>query len=98
MSEILNLPNIFMLIKVDFAKKNLVVFYMFEGQDELRKNEFPQIMDRVWLSSAAFTPHAKSVVEAMNQIMDIFHNPTDSKEVMELFKNIKKWIRKENNF
>ncbi|TET31529.1 MAG: aminotransferase class V-fold PLP-dependent enzyme [Candidatus Heimdallarchaeota archaeon] len=58
---------------------------MFEGQEELRKKEFPQLMNRVWLSSAAFTPHAKSVVEAMTQFIDYFHNPSVGKDVMELF-------------
>ncbi len=61
---------------------------MFEGQDEIRKKEFPQLMDRVWLSSAAFTPHAKSVVEAMTQFIDYFHIPSVGKDVQELFDNV----------
>ncbi|NHJ32658.1 MAG: aminotransferase class V-fold PLP-dependent enzyme [Asgard group archaeon] len=61
---------------------------MFEGQDEIRKKEFPQLMDRIWLSSAAFTPHAKSVVEAMHQFIDYFHDPTIGKDVMELFESV----------
>ncbi len=61
---------------------------MFEGQEEIRKNEFPQLLDRVWLSSSAFTPHPKSVVKAMHQFIDYFHDPTIGKDVQDLFDNV----------
>jgi selenocysteine lyase/cysteine desulfurase len=47
---------------------------MFKGQDEIRKKEFPHLLNRVWLNSAAFTPHPKSVVEAMNECIQLFHD------------------------
>jgi len=50
------LPNLLIFREI-VLKKNLVVIFMFEGQDELRNKEFPQLMDGVWLSSSAFTPH-----------------------------------------
>ena len=61
---------------------------MFEGQDKIRNEEFPQLLDRVWLNSAAFAPHSKSVVEAMNQFIHHFHDPTLGKAVDQLFQDV----------
>lgn len=61
---------------------------MYEGQEEIRKKEFPQLLSRVWLSSSAFTPHPKSVVKAMHQFIDYFHDPTIGKDVQELFDDV----------
>ncbi|MFW9922614.1 MAG: aminotransferase class V-fold PLP-dependent enzyme [Candidatus Thorarchaeota archaeon] len=61
---------------------------MFEGQEKIRKEEFPQLLDRVWLNSAAFAPHSKSVVKAMQQFINHFHDPAIGKEVDQLFVDI----------
>ena len=61
---------------------------MFEGQDEIRKREFPQLLDRVWLNSAAFAPHSKSVVEAMEKFIQYFHDPKIGDDQLDLFDKI----------
>ncbi|HUU76956.1 MAG TPA: aminotransferase class V-fold PLP-dependent enzyme [candidate division Zixibacteria bacterium] len=61
---------------------------MFEGQDKIRKEEYPQLLNRVWLNSAAFAPHAKSVVKAMEQFIHYFHDPTVGKAVDQLFQDV----------
>ncbi len=65
---------------------------MYEGQEEIRKKEFPQLMERIWLNSAAYTPHATSVVEAMNQFINIFHIPSSGEDVIEMFENLNKEV------
>ncbi|MBN1329817.1 MAG: aminotransferase class V-fold PLP-dependent enzyme [Candidatus Heimdallarchaeota archaeon] len=59
---------------------------MFEGQEEIRYKEFPQLMNRVWLNSSAFVPHAKSVIAAMEKFMHHFHDPQIGGNVDDLFK------------
>ena len=61
---------------------------MFEGQEKIRKEEFPQLLDRVWLNSAAFAPHSKSVVKAMNQFIHHFHDPSLGEAVDQLFQDV----------
>ncbi|MHA1211060.1 MAG: aminotransferase class V-fold PLP-dependent enzyme [Candidatus Heimdallarchaeota archaeon] len=58
---------------------------MIQGQEEIRKREFPQLLDRVWLNSSAFVPHPKSVIKAMNNFMMHFHNPVIGGNIDELF-------------
>ena len=65
---------------------------MYEGQEEIRKREFPQLMERIWLNSAAYTPHATSVVEAMNHLINIFHIPSSGEDVIEMFENLNKEV------
>ncbi len=48
---------------------------MFEEQEKILKEEFPQLLNRVWLNSSAFVPHAKSVVKAMHQFINYIHDP-----------------------
>jgi len=48
---------------------------MFDEQEKIRTEEFPQLLDRVWLNSSAFVPHPKSVVKAMHRFINYFHNP-----------------------
>jgi selenocysteine lyase/cysteine desulfurase len=61
---------------------------MFEGQEEIRKKEFPQLLDRVWLNSAAFAPHSKSVVKAMEKFIQYFHDPQIGDDQLALFDKI----------
>ncbi|NHJ49763.1 MAG: aminotransferase class V-fold PLP-dependent enzyme [Asgard group archaeon] len=46
---------------------------MFDGQEDIRKKEFPHLMNRVWLNSAAFTPHSISVSKAMEEFIQLWH-------------------------
>ncbi|NHJ39217.1 MAG: aminotransferase class V-fold PLP-dependent enzyme [Asgard group archaeon] len=61
---------------------------MFEGQNEIRKKEFPQLLDRVWLNSAAFAPHSKSVVTAMEKFIQYFHDPKIGDDQLDIFDKI----------
>ncbi|MHA1155730.1 MAG: aminotransferase class V-fold PLP-dependent enzyme, partial [Candidatus Heimdallarchaeota archaeon] len=61
---------------------------MFEGQEKILKEEFPQLLDRVWLNSSAFVPHAKSVVKAMHQFINYFHDPTIGEAVDNHFRDV----------
>jgi len=48
---------------------------MFTGQKAIREKEFPQLAGRVWLNTAAFAPHSKSVIKAMQRIVQQWHDP-----------------------
>jgi selenocysteine lyase/cysteine desulfurase len=61
---------------------------MFEGQEEIRRKEYPQLEDRVWLNTAAFAPHSLSVTKAMNKFIEHFHNPKIGENVDELFTSV----------
>jgi len=61
---------------------------MFEGQDKILKKEFSQLKGRVWLNTAAFAPHSKSVVKAMEQFIQYFYDPIIGKEVDQFFVDI----------
>ena len=65
---------------------------MFKGQAEIIEREYPQLKNRIWLNSAAFTPHATSVKKAMEGFIDYFYNPDMSEESVKIFEEIDKSV------